>query len=825
MSSTSTPGRLRFEHFELDPSERLLLASGLPVTITSRAFDLLLLLVARAGVLITKEELLAGAWRGLVVEENNLHVQVSTLRKIVGSQAIETVAGHGYRFTLAVEPVLDSGASPRLPDRHALPRPLTSFIGHEQELDEFARLLDSSRLLTLTGIGGCGKTRLAIRLGEAVFDKYEGGVRFVDLAPILDELRIPITVSTAFGARPSRDVSIVDAIAERTAGRRSLLILDNCEHALDACLGFVRDLLEHVPELSVLATSREGIGLPGERIAKVRSLSFPVGPSGGDPETLRAYEATRLFVERAQLLRPDWNVDEHNALAVSEICRRLDGIPLAIELAAARVRFLSIDQIRDRLNDRFRLLVGGGRALPRHRTLAAVLDWSYQNLEPRERQLLRQLSVFVGGWSVSGAAAVMPVPTDDLEALSLLERLVDKSLVIVEPNGNADPRYRMLETVRQYAEEQLVAAGERDAARSRHLKLYFEFVIDGPPIPTDDQYQSKEKQLDLELENIMAAHLWCDFADGGAETGLRLANAMRGYWFSRGAYEADNSHEQSPIAIGHRMTLDALARPRPANDTLHVGRAHINAGLMYMARGKREVAVEHLEKGLSIARSVGNVMFLVRALDATAEYHRLSRQYERSLQYLEEGAELLATQNRQESLAVRLQLQGSLHCLLGRFDVAEQLLQKGLEGALVAGDPWSIVFGHFQFAYLETRRQAGAEAAAHLLAGLANALNRKSRALLAYFLEVLVCLAVVQECPERAARFHGALVSHRERLRLDRDAPDETEIEPSLERAKSALGVEGFETSFAGGHRLSLEEAIAEARSWLLSIAPASAPL
>lgn len=467
MNKEEPASNFRFGRFELQPRERRLLANGEPTSVAPRAFALLLALVERAGRLVTKDELLSLAWPGLVVEENNLQVQVSALRKVLGHDAIGTVPGKGYRFTPVVEPSAAGRLAPNVPLVRGLPQPLTSFIGHDDDLTAFARILETARLLTLTGIGGCGKTRLAIKLAETVAPTLGGGAWFVDLAPILDAGRVPMTVAAALNADSTWDDAILDSICGAIANRPSLLVLDNCEHVLEPCALLARELLERCPTLRVLATSREGLGIAGERIAAVRALALP-GPdwraSSAVPD---ATEAIRLFLDRAQLVSPDLTLDEHSGPAIAEICRRLDGIPLAIELAAARVKLLTLEKIESLLRDRFRLLVGGGKSVSRHRTLKAVIGWSYEQLQESERRLLRQLSVFVGSWDLDGAMAMMPEGDDEMQALTLLDRLVDVSLIAVERIGSGETRYRMLETVRQYAEERLIdAGGARRRART-----------------------------------------------------------------------------------------------------------------------------------------------------------------------------------------------------------------------------------------------------------------------------------------------------------------------------------------------------------------------
>ena len=309
---------------------------------------------------MTKDQLLGLVWPGVVVEENNLQVQVSALRKILGTAAIATTAGRGYCFTLELTPGSVSSSLPETP-RHNLPSQLTSFIGHDDDLEEYAALLEQTRLLTLTGIGGCGKTRLAVELAKRVLQSFPDGVWYVDLASLLDAERVALTVATLFGIREENDRQMVDTLCDRLASKYMLLVLDNCEHLVAACAALVQRVIGAASGVRVLAASREGLSVAGERTVTVRSLSFPPPGSKLDPRALDACEAVRLFVERARLLVPKFSLGDDSRDAVAEICRRLDGIPLAVELAAARVKMLTVEEIRARLDDRFRLLTGGAR--------------------------------------------------------------------------------------------------------------------------------------------------------------------------------------------------------------------------------------------------------------------------------------------------------------------------------------------------------------------------------------------------------------------------------------------------------------------------------
>ena len=358
-----------------------------------------------------------------------------------------------------------------------LPAELSSFVGRERELAELRRLLRKSRLITLTGSGGAGKTRLALRLAAEVLDRHPDGAWVVDLAALGDARLLEQTVASACRILEERRRPVVEVLIEGLADRRVLLILDSCEHLVDACAELASRLLKSCPKLTLLATSREPLGVPGELIWRTPSLSLPRLEDASRPALLQESEAVRLFVDRARLSLPGFELEEKSsALAVAQICARLEGIPLAIELAASLARVMSIEEILERLRDRFRLLTGGSRtALPRHQTLRQAVDWSYGLLSSAEKALLVRLALFAGGFDLAAAEAVAPVESSDAGAvLPLLSRLVDKSLVAAEAAEPQRTRYRLPDTIREYALEKLLQSGETDGRR-RHAAYFLEW--------------------------------------------------------------------------------------------------------------------------------------------------------------------------------------------------------------------------------------------------------------------------------------------------------------------------------------------------------------
>lgn len=492
---------------------------------------------------------------------------------------------------------------------HNLPAPLTSFVGREQELAQLKERLPATRLLTLTGPGGVGKTRLALQAAVEVVEAYLDGAWLVELGALTDPALVPQSVALALRVRETESQPLVEILKESLRPKSLLLVLDNCEHLVGACAELAEALLRGCPGLRILATSREALGVGGETPWTVAPLSLPnsgVQEENGvaaasraigtpehlntrTPEHLTQFEAIRLFVERASTAAPAFTLTRRNAAAVAQVCQRLDGIPLAIELAAARVKVLTIEQIATRLDEVFRLLTGGSRtALPRHQTLRAAMDWSYDLLTEKERTLLRRLSVFAGGFTLEAAEAVCSdfgfrisdfgfkgddeTPADDAscpqirnpisdirneEVLDLLTRLIEKSLVMIqEGTGAAEAaqrggggagrdegsfsadfrRYRLLETVRQYSRDRLLEAGEATSVRNRHRDQFLAFAERGAPELSRPEVGDWLDRLEREHDNLRSALTWCRSEPGGAERGLRLAAALGRFWFMRGHF-------------------------------------------------------------------------------------------------------------------------------------------------------------------------------------------------------------------------------------------------------------------------------------------------
>ncbi|MET7803338.1 AfsR/SARP family transcriptional regulator [Micromonospora chersina] len=488
-------------------------------------------------------------------------------------------------------------ADPGRPARGNLPATLTSFVGREEEVARVAGLLDRFRLATLTGPGGAGKTRLAVESGRAVAGRFPDGVWLVPLAPVTDPAEVPQAALAALGLREQallaragrggpEPADPVGRLVDALAGRAALLLLDNCEHLLDAAADLTERLLTACPGLRVLATSREPLGITGEALRPVESLALP--PAGADPAVALAYPAVRLFADRAGAVRPDFAVDAATVGPVVRICRALDGMPLAIELAAARLRTMTAAQVDTRLDDRFRLLTGGSRtALPRHQTLRAVVDWSWDLLDDTERALWRRLAVFAGGATLEAVERVCAAP----DALDGISALVDKSLVVA--GGTDEPRYRMLETIREYGLDRLAEAGEADAVRRAHAAEYLALAEAAEPELRGAAQLDWLRRLSADHDNLHSG-LRHAIAVADAPTAVRYAAALGWYWWLTG------QRAEGADLAGQVLAMTGLAGAPPAATAVALATAALN--LIATHPDNATVSTEWLARAVELSR-------------------------------------------------------------------------------------------------------------------------------------------------------------------------------------------------------------------------------
>ena len=786
------------------------MVDGESASVGARAFDLLIALIDHRDRVVTKDELLALVWPGLIVEENNLQVQVSTLRKLLGPQALATIPGRGYRFTLKLD---GESASPRAAgtQKHNLPAPLTSFVGREREIGELKELLATTRLVTLTSMGGTGKTRLSLQVGTEVTQDYPDGVWFVELAPLADDRLVPQAVASVLGVKEEAGRPVIEALEKYVRDRQLLLILDNCEHLVEACAELSKKLLRAGRGVQVLASSRERLHVRGETSYPVPSLAVPDplnGAGNAAPEAInldafRQYEAVRLFIDRASASQPTFQLTRQNAIAVADICRRLDGIPLAIELAAARVSALSVEKIAVRLSDRFSLLTGGDKTdEPRQQTLRASIDWSYDFLSEPERMVLQRLAVFAGGCTLEAAEAVCAGDgIEESAVLDLLIQLVDKSLLIMEVGGE---RYRLLETVRQYAQERLNGSGKEREARTRHFGFYLGFAERVRPELAGPEQGAWLMRLDLERENLLSSHVWADFDNEGAALGLRLVWALKPYWINRGL-----------LGLGHRLTVEALARAGAQERNTTRCRALFDVGWIAIMMGSYTEAREYLEESLAIAHLIGDDHMKALALQPLGLACLGEGDVAAARKHLEGALAMARKLGDKREIAAAVNVLAQLHRVGGELNTAEPLYEEGLTLSRELQDRESIAIGLLNLAMVAIDRGAAKRASPMLVEVLAIADEIGSRRMGQSVLEVSAGLAALRNEWEISVRFFGGAEEQAGQTGLQRDPADEAFLAVRVNQARETLGAAKFAACEVAGRALTYAKALEEARAWL----------
>ena len=792
----------RFGPFELRPAQRSLLVDGVPAALGSRAFDVLMVLFDRRSAPVSKADLLQAVWPAAVVEDNTLQVHVSALRKLLGPLAIATIPGRGYRFTAVLD---GDGAPPDAVPASAVPphnlHPLrTRFIGREASLRQCTQLLLQARLLTLTGIGGCGKTRLALQLAQQQMAAFADGVWFVDLAPLREPQRVAATLAAVLGVREEAQTPLIDRLCAHLAQRRALIVLDNCEHLIDAAAELAEALLDRCAQLRLLATSREALGVAGEQMLAVRPLSLP---STADPAALQASDAVRLFVDRAGLAQPGFAVDEHNAAAVADICCRLDGIALAIELAAARVGMLPVDEINALLADRFRFLTGGSRAVPRQQTLQATLQWSHDSLPAAEQQLFRRLAVFVGGCTLR-AATVVADAGDGYTVLSLLQRLHDKSLLVVQQDGAGQARYRMLETVRQYALEVLDKAGETAAASDRHLGSVVAMAEDALAQVQGPQQGAWMLRLAQEQEDILAAHQWCLHAAEGPQAAVRLVACLWRYWVASGQLDR-----------GHALAEQALAQAAADFEPLWHCRAQWAIGQIAFRRGCYSESLAHADRSLALAVALADAELIAISHSLRAKGLHSTGRLAEARQHYEQACASARTLASPFWLGAALNNLAELQRSMGQLEAAEACYEEAIGITRQLRSPEGIFVPLCNLARLSVVAGKLERARCLLLESLQLATDAELKGMGEDVLEVAAGLACVRLEHNAAARFYGAAMARMQGSGSQREPVDEAFIAPLMASAEAAVGAAAFAAAQAQGRALKPASAIAEVQQWL----------
>lgn len=756
----------------------------------------------------------------------------------------------------AQSPTLPPAAAPAAPTLRHLPIPLTDLIGRGNEIAEVSGWLERRRLVTLSGPGGVGKTRLAIASAEAVLPRFADGVWFVDLAPLTEASFVPEVMAKTLGLSPTTEGSTEERLIEALGTRSLLLVLDNCEHLLDSCAALSERLLSSCPSLRILATSRQALGVTGEQTYAVPSLALPalqdVEPSSGllsvekNPAFLMDYASIQLFVQRAVLVNPGFRLERRNAQAVARICHHLDGIPLAIEMAAARVRSLSVEAINSKLDQRFRLLTGGSRAaLPRQQTLRALIDWSYDLLSDAEKTVLCRLSVFAGGWTLEAAEAICAGQkteslVEDGEVLDLLTGLVDKSLVGAETT-NANIRYRLLETIRQYAGDQLRERGQEADTRRRHFDYFLSKTEEINPKLRGPEQAFWMDRLETEHDNLRQVLAFCETEAGDAvEKGLHLMTVLSSFWLLREHLNEGRQHCAALLALAEKSA--------PTSDGAAVW---MLAGNIALCLGNNATARQYFETSLALRQQMGERRGLAGALGSLGNVTQMQGDFPAAQAYFEESIVIcrefgllnyeatgltclsnLASAQKKFAEARTYALEALSVCRqVGDLSI-ESFILNGLGNiAMAQGDYADAVSFYEQTLAIDrkvghaaskanalcnigtARASLGETAAAAALYG--EALSHKHAGgdlrTVASILETVAAFLADQEQMEAACRIWGAA----EKLREDSDSPRPPREQDSYDRAnakvRQSLENKSIESARTEGRAMTVANAIAYA--------------
>ena len=681
-----------------------------------------------------------------------------------------------------------------------LTQQLNSFIGRERELAEIKEMLASNRLVTLLGMGGIGKSRLSMQLAADILDDFPDGVWFVELAPLTDPASVSQAIASVLGVKEEAGRPVIDALTKYVRDLQLLIVLDNCEQVIHGCADVAKRLLQAGPRVKVLTSSRDYLQVAGEAAYHVPTLSVPDPAKKIDVDSLAHHEAVQLFVDRAAAARQGVGLTAQNSTAVVDICYRLDGIPLAIELAAARVRGLSVQAIASRLNDRFRLLVTGDQTvLPRQRTLRALIDWSYDLLTEAERVLFQRLSVFAGGWTLEAAHTVCAdhrLQEDDV--LDLLTHLVEKSLVVMEFDRE---RYRMLDTVRHYSQEKLRESSDEELVHTQHLNYYLSLAEQARSELAGSEQAIWLGRLDLEHENLLSAHAFSkDITDAGRQ-GLRLAHALRPYWLNRGL-----------LTLGLRITVEVLDRPGVQKRDAARCQALAGAGQMCFFVGEDEDARRYLSESLAIAREINDVKWTAGVLQPLGMACLGVGDMIAARAYLEEAVSLARKLGNTRELTAALNALGMLHRLEGRLGEAAPICEQVLALTRELGDQEYIAIALLNLAMVCVGSNAGDRARSMLLEVMKIGEEIGSKPVSRSALEVCAALAAAHEHWLQAAQLFGVAEAQREQTTLRRDPADQAFLDPLMERARQALGNSKFASAEERGRTLPLDAALAEAR-------------
>lgn len=728
---------------------------------------------------------------------------------------------------------------------HNLPAQLTSFIGREKEIDEIKKLVMANRIVTLTGSGGAGKTRLGLQVGMECLDQFSNGAWLAELAPVTDPAIIPQTLLSIFNLREDSHRTVLEVITEHLRTKSILLILDNCEHLIDACAKISEELIRGCPKLKILASSREALGIAGEVPYHVPSLDIPDPSNIQAVDELEKVDSVRLFIERAKTAKPDFALTPDNAPFAAQICFRLGGIPLAIELAASRVKVLTPEQIAARLDDRFRLLTGGSRtALPRQQTLHAMIDWSYSLLSEKEKTLFRRLAVFVGGWTLEAAESVCGEHGSRVDVLDLLTRLVDKSLVFIE-ESTGGMRYHRLETIRQYSREKFFETDEVESVRDRHLGFFVEFVESADEnLKGRDQY-AWQKRMSAEQDNLRAALEWG--LNRNPDLVLRIVGAANLFW-TAGGYSAEGFRwtlkalEETQtipvpegVALEHRRVAraralrgltrlylslgdnanarrvaeEAVALYRQSQDRRGLAFALVVLAYPLEFLGERERAEEILQESYSIARAEADIYSQCRSLNLLARViTNLHHDLDLSQRYVEESLRLARESGLRSQEAQACEILASIAMRRNDYPEARTRFEESAVIYEEIGARFNVLLEKSNLAHLERRQGNFASALEYYRETIIAFRDIAQIGAVSHQLECFGFIALEKGQDDRALQLFSAANVLREKRGTPMTPDEQLYFEEQLTGLREKMNEKQFDAAWSKGHMMTMEQAI-----------------
>jgi non-specific serine/threonine protein kinase len=757
------------------------------------------------------------------------------------SRALMEEIAAGHSPLLETPSLVSAPKKPPGAGKHNLPTPRTSFVGRQREIVESKRELAMTRLMTFTGMGGSGKTRLALEVARDLIGAYPDGVWLVELAPLSEGRLVPQAVARTMRIREQPGRPLIDALTEALRKKSTLLVLDNCEHLADSVAHLADKLLNSCSQLRVLSTSRKTLEVEGELVWRVSSLSVPDTDQLPTAEELMRYEAVRLFVERTRLKLSAFEITPHNATAVAEVCRKLEGIPLAIELAAARMDVLTAEQIAQRLDRALGLLTGGRTEVARHRTLRETLEWSFELLSEPERKLFCRLSVCAGGWTLEAAEAVGAGDSiEEGDVVELFLMLVDKSLVVSEAEEGGF-RYGMLEPVRQYAQEKLEESEETQATKRAHTQYFLALAEEAEPRLWESGDKAWFGRLEREHDNIRAALSWT-LEHGEAELALRLSGALRWFWRARGYYgegrrwlERALCEEGRTSAVARAKALDGVGWLASEQRDIERAEAAAEEGLKLSEqagiggviladfknllgeaawlRGDYERARELVEEGLMLHREARNTRGVAWSVCSLANTSSELGDYERSRELFEEGIALARNMGGALPLGDLLMALGYEYLLEGDHKRATALSEEAAELYRKRGSRGGLKYALYILGWAALLREDHEQTKALLEENLVLCKEIGAKVIGSLSAEGLACYAASRGEAQRAARLFGVAARLREAVGYQQPPRERALGEPYLDAARSKLSEAEWEVAFAEGKNMGLEEAVEYALS------------